>query len=117
MNKTVDELLELIRVRWSNEPESFAKTASLRRLAQLRQATRNLCGLVVNIPKPEMSAEARELLKNSPKVSTPRSSRRGTQEKKAADAKPSTPWGRVVEETSSAAEPEEESKKDKEEDK
>ncbi len=76
MNKTVDELLQMVHDRIGEEKETFARTGALRRLAQFRQVIGQMRQLKVNIPKPAMSGEGAELLKNSPKVSTRRSSRK-----------------------------------------
>ena len=66
MKLTVGQVLQLVRDAITAEPDSFGKTAALRRLARLNIPSMN--HVAVNVPKPEMSQEAKELLKNSQKV-------------------------------------------------
>ena len=66
MKLTVGKLLQLVHSAIAAEPDSFGKNACLRRLARLDVSAMN--NVVVNVPKPEMSQEAKELLKNSQKV-------------------------------------------------
>ena len=106
MYKTVDELLELIRVRLVAEPESFAKTGVLRRLAQFRTISRNFGHMKVSIPKPKMSEEGRELLKNSRPAPT-RRPRQRRKPKKAGDTKPPSSVRATEESVATAAEKDE----------
>lgn len=66
MKLTVGTVLQLVHSAIAAEPDSFGKTAALRRLARLNIGAMN--HVVVNVPKPEMSQEAKELLKNSQKA-------------------------------------------------
>lgn len=66
MKLTVGKVLQLVHDAIVAEPDSFGKKACLRRLARLDVSAMNY--VVVNVPKPEMSQEARGLLKNSQKA-------------------------------------------------